>query len=92
MNLEETLREIELCEDPVQRAEQYSDLAFDAEMLAEKGNREIAQPIFEAIYNLDHNDDLLLPAIEVAEEYLLKWRVVDPPNAVESERRLEAEE
>ena len=57
--------------DAVRRSEALCDLAFDAEQLAQSGRRSEAIALFELLATLDRYDDLLLPAIESADLYLV---------------------
>ena len=57
--------------DPVERAEEIGDLTFHAMQLAAAGERENAIEIFELLATLDRYDDLLAPAFESADEYLI---------------------
>ncbi len=57
--------------DPVERAQEICDLAFDAEQLAVAGKREEAIEIFKLLATLDRYDDLLAPAFESADEHLV---------------------
>lgn len=57
--------------DPVERSQAMCDLAFDAEQMARDGRRAEAIELFELLATLDRYDDLLLPAIESADEHLV---------------------
>jgi hypothetical protein len=57
--------------DPIERSQAMGDLAFDAEQLAKEGRRAEATELFELLATLDRYDDLLLPAIESADEHLI---------------------
>jgi hypothetical protein len=57
--------------DAVERAQAMCDLAFDAEQMAVAGRRAEAIVLFELLATLDRHDDLLLPAIQSAEEHLV---------------------
>jgi len=60
--------------DPVERSQAMSDLAFDAEQMARDGCRAEAIELFELLATLDRYDDLLLPAIESADQRLISLR------------------
>jgi hypothetical protein len=66
--------------DPGERAQAMCDLAFDAEQMAASGRREAAVELFELIATLDRYDDLLFPAIEVADEKLILLGVRQRPS------------
>jgi len=70
--------------DPIERSQAMSDLAFDAEQFAKEGRRDEAIELFELLVTLDRYDDLLLPAIESADEHLISLgvRSLPPLNAV----------
>lgn len=57
--------------DPVARSQAMCDLAFDAEQMARDGRRSEAIELLELLATLDRYDDLLLPAIESADEQLV---------------------
>jgi hypothetical protein len=73
--------------DAVERSQAMCDLAFDAERMARDGRRGEAIELFELLATLDRNDDLLLPAIESADQHLVSLgaRTLPPLVAVVEE-------
>lgn len=73
--------------DPVERSQAVCDLTLDAEQMARDGRRAEAIELFELIATLDRYDDLLLPAIESADQHLISLgaRTLQPLDTVVEE-------
>lgn len=86
--LSKILAEIRSIPDQVERSERFCDLAFDAEQFAAEGDLDQAREIFFELSKLDAYDDLLHPAIEAAEIFLVKSGDIPPLDAAVEEARL----
>jgi tetratricopeptide (TPR) repeat protein len=63
----------------VERGEALCDLAYDAECMLASGDREQAVLLFELIFSLDDDDDLVHPAIVSARRHLLSLGLIALP-------------
>src|SRR5262245_34482949 len=61
--------------DSVERSQTMCDLVFGAERMMHEGRRSEAIELFELLATLDRLDDLLLPAIESADQHLVSLGV-----------------
>jgi len=58
--------------DPVERAQAMGDLSYDAETMLARGDTECAIGLFQLLYALGPDDDLLYPAYKIARRNLIQ--------------------
>ena len=87
-SIHQIMKKIEAIESEVERSQEYSDLAYDGEVLAEEGKLDEAREIFLELNKLDKDNDLFDPARQAAEAFLRKSGDITATTTSKKEKQL----